>query len=310
MTSWKNIFWRNINTYTCLIENTLSSKYDWNVVSAGSCVNPKGVKVPGKVLKQNYNTNGKYPIISQSKTFIEGYSDLTEYVINNEDGLVVLGDHTRVLKYVSIPFIVGADGVKVIKPNDEFIPKFLFYLLHSIDIESKDYGRHYKLLRSGNIVEKKDSKDIQKLIVKFLDDLEQNKLSSKIYFDESCEKQILSIQKRSINCFAIHAEITHQQSLLKKLRQSILQDAISGKLTEKWQRENSDVEPATELLARIKAEKERLVKEKKIKKQKQLPLITEAEIPFELPKGWAWCRLGDISEVKVGATPKREIPAY
>jgi len=90
------------------------------------------------------------------------------------------------------------------------------------------------------------------------------------------------------------SEIDYQQSLLKKFRQSILQDAISGKLTEKWRRDNPDVEPATELLARIKEEKERLVKEKKIKKQKPLPSITEDEIPFELPEGWVWTRLGEI----------------
>ncbi len=58
-------------------------------------------------------------------------------------------------------------------------------------------------------------------------------------------------------------EITHQQALLKKVRQSILQDAISGKLTAKWRKENPNVEPASELLARIKAEEEQLIKEGK-----------------------------------------------
>ncbi|RJP86271.1 MAG: hypothetical protein C4518_14195 [Desulfobacteraceae bacterium] len=92
----------------------------------------------------------------------------------------------------------------------------------------------------------------------------------------------------------LSAEASHQQVLLKKLRQSILQDAISGKLTEKWRKENPEVESASELLKRIKTEKERLVKEKKIPKQKPLPPITEEEIPFELPEGWVWCRLGDV----------------
>jgi type I restriction enzyme S subunit len=103
----------------------------------------------------------------------------------------------------------------------------------------------------------------------------------------------------------LSTETTHQQTLLKKLRQSILQDAISGKLTKKWRKENPDVEPASELLKRIKEEKERLVKEKIIKKQKPLPPITENEIPFELPKGWVWCRLGEICDfITKGTTPK------
>jgi restriction endonuclease S subunit len=106
-------------------------------------------------------------------------------------------------------------------------------------------------------------------------------LLNRIFSVKTCDKNL-------------YTEITHQQSLLKKLRQSILQDAISGKLTRTWRKENPDVEPASEMLARIKVEKARLVKEKKIKKQKPLSPITEREVPFELPKEWVWCRLDYI----------------
>ena len=95
-------------------------------------------------------------------------------------------------------------------------------------------------------------------------------------------------------------ELTHQQTLLKKLRQSILQEAIEGKLTADWRQENPDVEPASELLARIQAEKEQLIKDKKIKNQKPLPPISEDEKPFELPERWEWCRLGNISINSLG----------
>lgn len=93
------------------------------------------------------------------------------------------------------------------------------------------------------------------------------------------------------------SQLTHQQTLLKKLRQQILQEAIQGKLTADFRAQNPDIEPAGELLARIKAEKEQLIKEKKIKKQKSLPPISEEEIPFELPEGWVWCRLQDITRL-------------
>ncbi|MCF6245943.1 MAG: restriction endonuclease subunit S [Desulfobacula sp.] len=87
-------------------------------------------------------------------------------------------------------------------------------------------------------------------------------------------------------------ELTHQQTLLKKLRQQILQEAIEGKLTADWREQNPGVEPAGKLLAKIKVEKDQLIKEKKIKKQKPLPSISEEEKPFELPDGWVWCRVG------------------
>lgn len=75
-----------------------------------------------------------------------------------------------------------------------------------------------------------------------------------------------------------------------ELRQSILQAAVQGKLVP----QNPQDEPASELLKRIQQEKTRLVKEGKLKKEKPLPPVAEDEIPFDLPEGWIWCRLGDL----------------
>ncbi len=78
---------------------------------------------------------------------------------------------------------------------------------------------------------------------------------------------------------------------VQKLRELILQLAVQGKLVE----QDPEDEPASVLLGKIKAEKERLIKEKKIKKSKPLPEIAPEEIPYELPDGWKWRRLDDIS---------------
>lgn len=75
-----------------------------------------------------------------------------------------------------------------------------------------------------------------------------------------------------------------------KLRKSILQQAVQGKLTE---RDPAD-EPASELLKRIKVEKEALIKAGKIKKEKPLPAITDDEKPFDIPDTWEWVRFKDI----------------
>lgn len=88
-------------------------------------------------------------------------------------------------------------------------------------------------------------------------------------------------------------EHTHQLNLLNNLRQQILQDAIQGKLLP----QNPNDEPASVLLGRIKAEKELLVKQGIIKKGKPLPPIKPEEIPFEIPNGWAWCRLCEIGTI-------------
>lgn len=80
------------------------------------------------------------------------------------------------------------------------------------------------------------------------------------------------------------------QKLPKQIRQSILQYAVQGKLVE----QNPQDEPASELLKRIKAEKDQLIKDGKIKKEKPLPPITQDEIPYDLPQGWEWVRLNCV----------------
>ena len=88
--------------------------------------------------------------------------------------------------------------------------------------------------------------------------------------------------------------------LADKLRKSVLQSAIQGKLTEQLATDDK----VEDLLQAIKEEKERLIKEKKIKKQKPLPEITEDEIPFAIPENWKWVRLGEISLLNIGLTFK------
>ncbi|RWT27241.1 restriction endonuclease subunit S [Aeromonas caviae] len=78
---------------------------------------------------------------------------------------------------------------------------------------------------------------------------------------------------------------------IKKLRELILELAVRGKLVP----QDPNDEPASVLLERIAVEKARLVKEGKIKKPKALPEIGEEEKPFELPEGWEWCRLDELS---------------
>ncbi len=84
-----------------------------------------------------------------------------------------------------------------------------------------------------------------------------------------------------------------QPQQIKGLRETILQLAVRGKLVPQ---DPSD-EPAAVLLAKISAEKERLIKQGTIKRQKPLPPIQEDEKPFELPQGWEWVRLGELISV-------------
>jgi type I restriction enzyme, S subunit len=90
--------------------------------------------------------------------------------------------------------------------------------------------------------------------------------------------------------------LTEQLNQTEKLNQAILQEAVQGKLAE----QNPKDEPASELLKRIKAEKEKTRKKETL----LLPIKTE-ETPFKIPESWVWCRLGEIcSKIGSGSTPK------
>ena len=91
-----------------------------------------------------------------------------------------------------------------------------------------------------------------------------------------------------------------------KLKQSLLQYAMEGKLV----KQDPNDEPASVLLEKIAEEKARLIREKKIKRTKKLPEITDDEKPFEIPDSWEWIRLGNLVRFTLGKTPKRSMPEY
>ena len=92
----------------------------------------------------------------------------------------------------------------------------------------------------------------------------------------------------------------------QELKNSILQLAIQGKLVEQRPEEGT----AEELFKKIQEEKQRLIAEKKIKKEKPLPEITEDEKPFEIPESWMWVRVGSCGSWGSGATPSRTNSEY
>lgn len=111
-------------------------------------------------------------------------------------------------------------------------------------------------------------------------------------------KQLLNIAKpdqhqRAQAFLAEHfSELYTVKENVAELRKAILQLAVMGKLTP----QDPNDQPASELLKEIEAEKQRLVKEGKIKKPKPLPPVAEDEKPYQLPSGWEWVRLGELAE--------------
>ena len=93
---------------------------------------------------------------------------------------------------------------------------------------------------------------------------------------------------------------------IPQMRHFILDLAVRGKLMP----QNSKDESAAKLLTKIAAEKKKLVRAGKIKPSAVLPPIADSEIPFAIPNGWEWMRLGNIGEWGSGTTPPREVSEY
>lgn len=101
-----------------------------------------------------------------------------------------------------------------------------------------------------------------------------------------------------VDCYAAAYEKLEQfnAKFPEDMKKSILQYAIQGKLVEQRPEEGT----GKELYRQIQTEKQRLIKEGKIKKEKPLPKITEDELPFDIPESWKWCRLSDVIDVRDG----------
>ena len=115
-------------------------------------------------------------------------------------------------------------------------------------------------------------------------------------------EMFVTLQEKQKELFA---EFEKQTEYAKQLRKNILQEAIEGKLTADWRKQHPVQKGNPDYDAEALFEKIQTEKQKKGKKQKPLPAITEAEKPFAIPSGWKWVRMGDVCEyVHRGRSPK------
>ncbi|MFA5703256.1 MAG: restriction endonuclease subunit S [Advenella sp.] len=214
------------------------------------------------------------------------------------------------------------DGWLRIRPSDALEKDYLYQLLSSSFIK-----KAFEASAAGAVVLNLNSEKVRELPIPLPSSAEQSRIVAKI--DElmaRCDeleklrtaqqgarltvhaaaiKQLLKIaepaqHQRAQAFLAEHfGELYTVKENVAELRKATLQLAVMGKLVP----QNSDDQPASELLKEIEAEKQRLVKEGKIKKPKPLPPVTEGERPYTLPRGWEWVRVIDIVDVGTGSTP-------
>ena len=230
---------------------------------------------------------GKIPVVSQGKDLIDGYcNDVSKKI--DVLPLVMFGDHTRNVKYIDFEFVIGADGTKfhkILSCNSEYIYYWMLYAAETL--RNRGYARHYTLLKECFI----PLPPLQ----------EQVRIVSKI-------KAILPLVEK-YGCEE-SKRVSLDSAFPNLLKKSILQEAIQGKLVP----QDPGDEPASVLLERIRAEKQELIAEGKIKKDKHESVIfrrdnshyekldgiehcIDGEIPFDIPESWVWVRFFSVIDI-------------
>ena len=265
-----------------------------------------------------YSPIKKYPVVAQKCNQWSGFSiekaqfiepnSLSSYgperllqdndLMWNSTGLGTLG-RMAIYKTAANPYelAVADSHVTVIRPLKQFVlPEYLYYYFANPSVQSVIEDQ-----ADGTTKQKELATATIKAYLTPIPPLdEQRRILAKL-------SEVLPVVK---NYGVVYDETTAmQEAFPESLKKSILQEAVQGKLVPQ---DPSD-EPAEALLERIRAEKQRLIKEGKIKKDKYESVIfrrdnshyekrgseevcIDDEIPFEIPENWVWCRLGSILE--------------
>ena len=192
-----------------------------------------------------------------------------------------------------IPVLINVDmefcfqrHVALLKPMIDYT--FLSYILESPFIKTQ-----CDAVATGTAQKTVGLKSLKSLLLPLPPLYEQGRIITKI---EELQPDIDAYDKAQTKLQAI------EQRFPDDMKKSLLQYAIEGKLVPQRKEEGT----AKDLLAEIRAEKAKLIKEKKIKKSKPLPAITDNERPFNIPASWEWVHLEDVGYFISGYTPKKE----
>ena len=129
-----------------LFEKEIEIPEEWTVIRFNEMIQNKHIHKL-KIQQSNYMKTGKYPIIDQSKLPIAGYTDDIS-LVNGILPVLVFGDHTLIIKFIDFPFVIGADGTKMIYLiEDKYFSKFVYYSILNKNLKSEGYKRHFSKLK-------------------------------------------------------------------------------------------------------------------------------------------------------------------
>ena len=273
--SWKWFYISQISdmyTGNSIADSIKKSKYS-NIDKGYEYIGTKDVEFNGKI---NYDNGIKIPF--DEEKFKRAYKNSILMCIEG-------GSAGRKIAFLDKEVCFGNKlcSFNAIKFNS----KYLYYYLKSVTFALFFKSRVNGIIGGVSILK------LKTILIPFPPLAEQKRIAEKI------EELMPYVEKYDL----MNSELKEMdEKFPEEIKKSILQFAIQGKLVEQREEEGT----AEELYEQIQREKERLISEGKLKKQKKLPEISEDEIPFEIPKSWKWVRLGEVFNIIMGQSPVGE----
>ena len=123
----------------------------WGVESVGNLLDK--VTKSEKIENNSIEFVGRIPVIDQSQKYIAGFTNNENALLQPQNGHVIFGDHTRVVKYINFDYARGADGTQVLISNNENISNVLLYhMIEDFDLSNYGYARHFKFLKEKIVI--------------------------------------------------------------------------------------------------------------------------------------------------------------
>lgn len=124
---------------------------EWGVESVGNLLDK--VTKSEKIENNSIEFVGRIPVINQSQKYIAGFTNNENALLQPQNGHVIFGDHTRVVKYINFDYARGADGTQVLISNNENISNVLLYhMIEDFDLSNYGYARHFKFLKEKIVI--------------------------------------------------------------------------------------------------------------------------------------------------------------
>lgn len=183
-----------------------------------------------KLQKKEFLSSGALPVVDQGNVQIAGYANDQSLKFSGSLPVIVFGDHTRIFKFVDQPFVLGADGVRVLQIKPSFVPLFAYWHCRMLEIQNAGYSRHFKFLREKSFIH--PDYTLQNKFAQHVSSI-ATQVDLSLRESEHIERLFSTILDRAFfGKLTAQWRVAHMKELLAEMEEARLLDTTNSKLME------------------------------------------------------------------------------